>query len=54
MTLIKISKHFGLCLADNVEGKVLVLGGLSKNKTGGGTSADVIPLCHLVLIVLKW
>lgn len=41
MTLINISKHNGVCLADNVESKVLVLGVLSK-KIRGQTSDDII------------
>lgn len=46
MTLIDISKHDEICLADNVESKAMVLGVLSMNKIVGETSDDIIILCH--------
>lgn len=46
VTLINISKHDEICLADNVESKAVVLGVLSMNKIGGETSNDVMILCH--------
>ena len=46
MTLINISKHDEICLADNDESKAMVLGVLSRNKIAGETSDDLMILCH--------